>query len=110
MRTSDPAIFAVGECAQHRGITYGVVEPLYEQARVLADVLSGAKKDAAYTGSKLATKLKVMGIDLVSMGDVRGEGANLEVASHVDPAKGAYKKAVLHDGKVIGAIVLGTED
>jgi nitrite reductase (NADH) large subunit len=110
MRTSDPKIFAVGECAQHRGVTYGVVEPLYEQARVLADVLTDANRNAAYTGSKLATKLKVMGIDLVSMGDVRADGSNVEIASHLDGAKGLYKKVILRDSKVVGAIVLGAED
>jgi nitrite reductase (NADH) large subunit len=110
MRTSDPNIFAVGECVQHRGILYGVVEPLYEQARVLADVLSGVKPDAAYHGSKLATKLKVMGIDLVSMGNVKGEGPDLEVATHAEPAKGIYKKVVLRDNKLAGAIILGAED
>jgi ferredoxin-nitrite reductase len=110
MRTSDPNIFAVGECVQHRGVLYGVVEPLYEQARVLADVLTGAKPDAAYHGSKLATKLKVMGIDLVSMGDVKGESPDVEVATHVESAKGIYKKVVLRDNKLAGAIILGAED
>src|SRR5439155_1930390 len=69
LRTSDPTIFAVGECAQHRGKLYGLVDPVYEQSRVLADVLTGAKKDAAYEGSRLATVLKVMGVDLLAMGD-----------------------------------------
>src|SRR5207237_1435547 len=68
LRTSDPHIFAVGECAQYKATTYGVVEPLYEQARVLADVLTGADPRAAYRGSKLATTLKVMGVDLVRLG------------------------------------------
>jgi nitrite reductase (NADH) large subunit len=110
MRTSDPKIFAVGECVQHRGILYGVVEPLYEQARVLADVLTGAKSDAAYHGSRLATKLKVMGIDLVSMGDVKGGGPDVEVATHVETAKCVYKKVVMREGKLSGAIILGAED
>ena len=55
LRTNDPVAFAVGECAEHRGKVYGLVDPVYEQARVLADVLTGAKPQAAYTGSRLAT-------------------------------------------------------
>src|SRR5207253_8494593 len=54
LRTNDPSIYAVGECAQHRGRLYGLVDPLHEQARVLADVVTGAKPDAAYQGSRLA--------------------------------------------------------
>src|SRR5262245_13197677 len=54
LRTSDPAVYAIGECAQHRGKVYGLVDPVYEQARVLADVLSGARPDATYRGSRLA--------------------------------------------------------
>src|SRR5207245_5878648 len=61
LRTNDPAIFAVGECAQHRGRLYGLVDPVYEQARVLADVLTEAKNTPAYQGSRLSTTLKVMG-------------------------------------------------
>ena len=110
LRTSDPAIFAVGECVQHAGRLYGLVDPLYEQARVLADVLTGAKPDAAYTGSRLGTTLKVMGVDLTSMGEVNACGADCEVVSHLDPAKGVYKKLVLRDRKLVGAILLGAAD
>jgi nitrite reductase (NADH) large subunit len=110
LRTTDPAIFAVGECAQHRGRLYGLVDPLYEQARVLADVLTGARPDAAYTGSRLAATLKVMGVDLTSMGDVNAAGADTEVVSHCDPAQGTYKKLVLRDNKLVGAILLGAPD
>jgi nitrite reductase (NADH) large subunit len=109
LRTSDPQIFAVGECAQHRGRLYGLVDPVYEQARVAADVLTGAKPQAAYAGSKLATTLKVMGVDLVSMGDVQG-GADAEVISHLDPSAGVYKKLVLRDNRLAGAILLGAPD
>src|SRR5262249_12230655 len=70
LRTADPAIYAVGECAQHRGQVYGLVAPLYEQAQVLADVLTGVSPHSLYLGSKLATTLKVMGVELVSMGRV----------------------------------------
>jgi nitrite reductase (NADH) large subunit len=110
LRTSDPNVFAVGECAQHRGKVYGLVDPLYEQARVLADVLTGARPHAAYTGSRLATTLKVMGVDLTSMGEVNSTEPECEIVSHLDAAQGVYKKFVLRDGKLVGAILLGTND
>jgi nitrite reductase (NADH) large subunit len=109
MRSSDPAIFAVGECAQHRGTVYGLVDPLYEQARVLADVLTGASAEAAYTGSRLSATLKVMGVDLVAMGEVAGK-ADCEVVSHLDPEAGIYRKFVVRAGRLAGAILLGTPD
>jgi nitrite reductase (NADH) large subunit len=110
LRSSDPAIYAVGECAQHRGKLYGLVDPIYEQARVLADVLTEKNQRAAYQGSRLATTLKVMGIDLVSMGEVNGSGPDTEVISHSDPAQGTYKKLVVRDNKLVGAVLLGTSD
>ncbi len=110
LRTNDPAAFAVGECAQHRGKVYGLVDPVYEQARVLADVLTGAKPQAAYTGSRLATTLKVMGVDLLSMGEVNAAGPDCEVLSHFDPAKGIYRKLVLRDNRIAGAVLLGAAD
>jgi nitrite reductase (NADH) large subunit len=110
LRTSDPSVFAVGECAQHRGKVYGLVDPLYEQARVLADVLTQAKPGAAYTGSRLATTLKVMGVNLTSMGEVNAAGPECEVISHLDPARGVYQKLVVRDNKLAGAILLGKPD
>lgn len=110
LRSSDPDIFAVGECAQHRGRVYGLVDPIYDQARVLADHLSEAKLDAKYEGSKLATTLKVMGIDLTSMGDIHGQDADCEVVSRLDSARGVYKKFVLKDNQLVGAILLGEPD
>jgi nitrite reductase (NADH) large subunit len=110
LRTSDPAIFAVGECVQHKGRIYGLVDPLYEQARVLADVLTGAKPQAAYNGSRLGTVLKVMGVDLTAMGEVNAAGPDCEVVSHLDPAKSVYKKLILRDRKLVGAILLGQSD
>ena len=65
----DPHVYAVGECAQHRGQLYGLVAPLWEQAKVLADRLTGRIPDAVYAGSRMSTKLKVMGVDLAVMGD-----------------------------------------
>ncbi len=110
LRTSDPDVFAVGECAQHKGICYGIVDPLYEQARVLADVLTGADARAAYRGSRLATTLKVMGVDVTSMGDFQGLNPGTEVVSHLDPAAGIYRKLVVRDGKLAGALLVGASD
>lgn len=109
LRTSDPHVFAVGECAQHKGVTYGIVEPLYDQAKVIADVLCGTNARAAYKGSKPATTLKVMGVDVVSMGDVQG-GPDAEVVSHLDAEGGVYKKLVVREGKLTGAILVGVGD
>ena len=110
LRTSDPAVHAVGECAQHRGKLYGLVDPIYEQARVLADVLTGSRPEAVYGGSRLATTLKVMGIDLTSMGEVSSSLADSEVLTHFDPVKGVYKKLVVRQNHLEGAIVLGAPD
>lgn len=112
LRTSDPSIYAVGECAQHQGKLYGLVDPLYEQARVLADVLTNSKPNAVYQGSRLGTTLKVMGVDLTTMGEVHvPAGADdCEVVSHLDPARGVYKKLILRENKLAGAILLGAAD
>ncbi len=110
LRTSDPDIFALGECAQHRGKLYGLVDPLYEQAGVLAKVVTGSKPDAIYSGSRLATTLKVMDIDLTSMGDVTGVSADTEVVSHSDPIQGTYKKLLIRENRLVGAVLLGVGD
>jgi nitrite reductase (NADH) large subunit len=104
--TDDPSVFALGECAQHRGRTYGLVAPLWEQAQVLADRLSGRQPRAVYAGSKVATKLKVMGVDLAVMG-VRSPGDDDEEVQYVDAARGVYKKLILRQGRLQGAILLG---
>jgi NAD(P)H-nitrite reductase large subunit len=110
LRTSDPAVHAIGECAQHRGKLYGLVEPVYEQARVLADVLAGDKPEATYHGSRLTATLKVMGVDVVSMGEVRSHPPESEVISHFDPAAGVYKKLIIQDRQLTGAILVGDQD
>jgi NAD(P)H-nitrite reductase large subunit len=144
-RTSDPSIFAVGECAQHRGKIYGLVDPIYEQARVLAEVLtkiedrelkieevklrSSSASDGqssngdsrssildprpsfpTYTGSRPATTLKVMGVELTSMGEVHATGPDCEVVSHLDPSQGIYKKIVIRENRLVGCILFGTGD
>ncbi len=106
---TDPAIYAIGECAQHRGHTYGLVAPLWEQAQVLADRLTNPDGRAVYTGSRVSTKLKVMGIDLAVMGD-KEPGAGDEVVHYAEPSRGIYKKMVVRDGQLAGAILLGDPD
>lgn len=107
LRTSDPDIYAVGECAQHRGRVYGLVAPLWEQAKVLADHITGANPGAAYKGSKLATKLKVMGVELASMGVVAPDGEHEDVVQFMEPKRGIYKKLIIRDGRLAGGILMG---
>ncbi len=107
LRTSDPSIFGVGECVQHNGMIYGLVAPLWEQTRVLAKVLTGADPDAGYRGSKIATKLKVMGVELASMGRIGDVKPTDEVVQFAEPARQVYWKAVIRDGKVNAACLLG---
>lgn len=103
--TTDPRIYAVGECAAHRGIAYGLVAPLFEQGKVLANHLA-QYGIGRYTGSLTSTKLKVTGIDLFSAGDFMG-GDNTEEIVLSDPAGGVYKKLVLKDDKLVGACLYG---
>ncbi|MGN6095704.1 MAG: NAD(P)/FAD-dependent oxidoreductase [Bosea sp. (in: a-proteobacteria)] len=104
LATSDPAIFAIGECAEHRGLAYGLVEPAYEQARVLAARLAGC--DGAYLGSLLSTNLKVSGVGVFSAGEFEaGDGAETVVLR--DPAAGVYRKFVLRGGRLAGCVLVG---
>jgi nitrite reductase (NADH) large subunit len=107
MTTDDPDVFAVGECAEHRGMTYGLVAPLWEQTAVLADRLTGRRADAAYTGSKLSTRLKVMGVELAVMGAKEAEGNDDEVVLYSEPSRGVYKKLIVREGRLLGAMLLG---
>jgi nitrite reductase (NADH) large subunit len=107
MRTNDPAIFALGECVEHRGKTYGLVDPIWEMAHVLADVITGTDPHAVYPGSKLGTRLKVMGVELASMGETRSAGPADEVVVYREPAHGIYKKIVVRNDQIAGAILLG---
>ena len=106
METSNPAIFAVGECVEHREKVYGLVAPLYDQGKVLAATITG-DKGPLYEGSVLATKLKVMGIELFSAGDFKATEADKEVISYQDHSFGIYKKLVIHRENVVGAILIG---
>ena len=107
LRTSDEHVHAIGECAQHRGMTYGLVAPLWEQARVLADRLSARAADAVYTGSRVSTKLKVAGVELAVMGVREATSPDDEEVTYSEPARGVYKKLVVRAGKLAGAILLG---
>jgi nitrite reductase (NADH) large subunit len=101
LRTSAPGVWAVGECAEHRGIVYGLVAPILEQARTAAATMLG--EQAAYAGSVMSAKLKVAGIDLVAIGDPAGE---LEAVA-TDAAGGVYRKLTVRDGRAAGAVLLG---
>jgi nitrite reductase (NADH) large subunit len=105
MQTFDPRIYAVGECVQHRDICYGLVAPLFEQAKVAANHLADIGI-ARYQGSITSTKLKVTGIDLFSAGDfIEGEGD--EILLLQDQAAGVYKKLVLRNNRIKGAVMYG---
>jgi nitrite reductase (NADH) large subunit len=105
LQTYDPCIYAVGECVQHRRLTFGLVAPVWEQARVCASHLAriGHRR---YRFTRTATKLKVTGIDLYSAGDfIGGEGTEDLVLR--DPRRGIYKRLVLKDNQIIGAVLYG---
>lgn len=105
LQTYDPRIYAVGECTNHRGIAYGLVAPLFEQAKVCANHLAHLGY-ARYQGSVTSTKLKVTGIDLFSAGDfIGGEGS--ETITLSDPIGGVYKKLVIKDDVLVGACLYG---
>lgn len=107
LRTSDPDVYGVGECVQHNGMIYGLVAPLWEQTKVLAKVLTGADVNAGYTGSKIATKLKVMGVELASMGRIGDVKPTDEVVQFAEPSRQVYWKAVIREGKLNAACLLG---
>src|SRR6266850_2780959 len=104
LQTGAPGIFAIGECAEHRGICYGLVEPAYEQARILARHLAGGA--ASYDGSTVATNLKVSGISVFSAGDFIGANGSEAILLN-DVRHGTYKKLVISDGRLIGAVLVG---
>ncbi|KQP51333.1 hypothetical protein ASG40_13770 [Methylobacterium sp. Leaf399] len=104
MTSSDPRIFALGECAEHRGLVYGLVEPAYEQAEALSRHLIG--EEAAYAGTALSTSLKVSGLPVFSAGQIEApDGAETVVMS--DPGLGLYRKLVIADDRLIGAVFVG---
>jgi nitrite reductase (NADH) large subunit len=107
LATEVPGVYAIGECAEHGGRTYGIVAPAWEQAAVLADVLSGSNPQARYRGSKIYTRLKVAGIDVASMGRIDPELDSDEVIQVVETRKGAYRKLVVRGRALVGAMFVG---
>ena len=105
MRTSDGSIYAVGECVEHRGLTYGLVAPLWDMAKVCADAITGVAV-SEYAGSVTGTRLKVTGIDMYSAGDFAG-GPGTEEVVFRDPARGVYRRLVLRGDTLIGAVLYG---
>src|SRR6266403_2117550 len=104
LQTGAPDIFAVGECAEHRGVCYGLVEPAYEQAGVLARHLAGGS--ASYGGSIVATNLKVSGVSVFSAGDFMGADGSETIVLN-DVRHGTYKRLVISDGRLAGAVLVG---
>ena len=100
-------VYAIGECAQHRGDVPGLWAPAWEQARVLADRVTGADPGAQYHGSKPATKLKVSGVQLATMGIVEPDDERDEVVRYSEPRRRIYKSVIIRDGRIAGAILLG---
>lgn len=107
MRTSDPDIFAVGECVEHDDVVYGLVAPLYDMAKVLARTLTGQK--ARFVTPAVSTKLKVTGVDLFSVGDF-ADGDDREEIVFRDPARGVYKRIILQEDRIIGVVMYGDTD
>ncbi|MGU3361845.1 NAD(P)/FAD-dependent oxidoreductase [Methylobacterium sp. M6A4_1b] len=104
MQSSDARIYALGECAEHRGMVYGLVEPAYEQAETLSRHLVG--EEAAYTGTSLSTSLKVSGLPVFSAGQIEApEGAETVLMS--DPGLGLYRKLVVAEDRLLGAVFVG---
>lgn len=104
LETSIKGIYAIGECAEHRNICYGLVEPAYEQARILAANLSD--RASRYEGSVVATNLKVSGVGVFSAGDYLG-GDNTECVVYSDPRMGVYRKLVIENDRLVGAALVG---
>lgn len=105
MRCSDPDVYAIGECAEHQGVVYGLVAPAYEHAKTLARHLAG-EAEAAYGGSLLSTNLKVSGVSVFSAGSIEAEAGD-DTVLLTDPASGHYRKFVLRDDRLVGAILVG---
>ncbi|MGG1515689.1 nitrite reductase large subunit NirB [Paenibacillus oryzisoli] len=105
LQTNVPNVYAVGECAMHRGVAYGLVAPLYEQGAVLAKHLAGVET-GPYEGSIVYTKLKVSGVDVFSGGKFMDAEGTKAIRIH-DEFTGVYKKVVIQDNKIIGAVLFG---
>jgi nitrite reductase (NADH) large subunit len=107
METSLPGIYAIGECAEHRGVAYGLVEPAYAQAETLATILNNS--NVSFEGMVLATNLKVSGLPVFSAGNFMG-GEKLQTIRIEDKADRSYRKLVLNGHKLVGCIMVGNAD
>jgi nitrite reductase (NADH) large subunit len=107
LATLVPSVYAFGECAEHQGRTYGIVAPVWEQAAVLADVLSATQPQARYRGSKIYTRLKVAGVDVASMGSLEPELESDHVLQIIEERRQAYRKVIVRDGRLLGAMLVG---
>ncbi|MBV7407842.1 FAD-dependent oxidoreductase [Maritimibacter sp. DP1N21-5] len=107
MTTSDPDILALGECVEHRGAVFGLVAPLYDQAKVAAEMLMG--RHAVFVNKEVSTKLKVTGCDLFSAGDFAAGGGREEIVFS-DPTRALYKRLVIEGDRLIGAVMYGETD
>ncbi|MGH9184928.1 MAG: nitrite reductase large subunit NirB [Acidimicrobiales bacterium] len=109
LQASAPNVFAIGECASHRGRVYGLVAPGYAMADVVADRLSGRRPDAVFTGADLSTKLKLLGVEVASIGDAQGTTAGAHEIVYDDAVGRIYKKVVVSPAKdrVLGAVLVG---
>lgn len=107
LATEVPSVYAFGECAEHRGRTYGLAAPVWEQAAVLADVLSGTRPQSRYRGSKIYARLKVAGVDVASMGVIGATLESDEIVQVIEPQRNAYRKLVIRDGRLLGAMLVG---
>ena len=105
LETNTPDIYAVGECAEHRGGVYGLVKPLFEQGKVLAKYICGQVSEG-YQGSVLSTQLKIAGVDVFSVGQFIGDESTKVISIH-DEVRGIYKKMVFQENKMIGAVLFG---
>ena len=106
MRTSDPEIFAVGECVEHRGEVFGLVAPLWDQAKVCAARLAG-DDTVVYASQALSTSLKITGVDVFSAGALMAADESDDEITLRDDSRGLYKKIVLRDSKLVGAVLYG---
>jgi nitrite reductase (NADH) large subunit len=106
LQSSDPDIFAVGECTEHRGQTFGLVAPLMEQGKVLAATICG-NIGPVFTGAVPAAKLKIMGVEIFSAGSIDDSEPSVEAIRYEDPSLGIYKKLLVKDGRLHGVILVG---
>jgi assimilatory nitrate reductase electron transfer subunit len=112
LRTNDPRVYAIGDCAQHPDTIAGLVQPAWEQAAVLADLLTGTDVAKRYRGTPVITRLKARDVDLAALGDVHTDVSadDAEVLCLNDPVRGRYAKLVIRDNRVAGAILVGVPD